>query len=136
MDVLAVSVMLAEPKAVLVNVSLDARRRLLAVGIDFANLNVSWLVEVVVSVPNPPLGVEKDVPNPEKSVALCEGPLSVGVAALPKAGPVVVEDEGCTAAVETPIAVVLGIWVFESEGFVPNTPLVVEEDKDSAAPNE
>jgi hypothetical protein len=135
-DVLVVSVMLVEPKAVLVDVSLDALKRLLAVGIGFVNLNVSWLVELVAFVPNPPLGVEEDVPNPEKLVALCEGPLSVDVAAVPKTEPVIVEDEGCTAALEIPVAVVSGLWVFQGEGFVPNSPPVVEEDKDSAVPNE
>lgn len=87
-------------------------------------------------MPNPPLGVEEDVPNPEKPVALCEGPLSVDVAAVPKTKPVVVEDEGCTAALEIPVAVVWGLWVFQRQGFVPNSPPVVEEDKDSAVPNE
>ena len=125
-----------EPKAILVDVSLDALKRLLAVGIGFANLSVSWLVEVVAFVPNPPLGVEEDVPNPEKPVTLCEGPLSVDVAAVPKTEPVVFGDEGCIAALNIPVAVVLGIWVFQGEGFVPNSPPVVEEDKDSAVPNE
>lgn len=136
LDVLAVPVMLVEPKAVLVDVSLDAPKRLPVVGTGFVNLNVSWLVEVVAFLPNPPLGVEEDVPNPEKPVALCEDPLSVDVAAVPKTEPVVVEDEGCTAAVEMPVAVVSGIWVIEGEGFVPNSPSVVEEDKDLAVPNE
>ena len=192
---LAVSAMLVEPKAVLVDAPLDALKRLLAVGIGFVNLNVSWLVEVVAFVLNPPLGVGedvpnpeklvalcegplsveivafvpnpslgvkdvpnpekpvalsvevvafvpnpplgvKDVPNPEKPVALCEGPLSVDVAAVPKTEPVVVEDEGCTAAVEMPVTVVSRTWMFEGERFVLNSPPVVEEDKDSAVPNE
>lgn len=136
LDVLVVSVMLVEPKAVLVDVSLDAPKRLLAAGIGFVNLNVSWLVEVVTFVPNPPLGVEEDVPSPEKSVALCEGPLSVDVAAVLKIEPVLVEDEGCTAALEILVAVVSGIWVFQGNGFGPNSPPVVEEDKDSAVPIE
>ena len=133
---LAVSAMLVEPKAVLVDAPLDALKRLLAVGIGFVNLNVSWLVEVVAFVLNPPLGVGEDVPNPEKLVALCEGPLSVDVAAVPKTEPVVVEDEGCTAAVEMPVTVVSRTWMFEGERFVLNSPPVVEEDKDSAVPNE
>ena len=111
---LAVSVMLVEPKAVLVDVSLDALKRLLAVGTGFVNPNVSWLVEVVAFVPNPPLGVEKDVPNPEKPVTLWKGPLSVDVAAVPKTEPVVVE----------------------GEGFVPNSPPAVGENKDSAVLDE
>jgi len=93
-------------------------------------------VEVAAFVPNPPLGVEKDVPNWEKPAALCEDPFSVDVAAVPKTELVVVEDEGCTAAVEMPVAMVSGIWVFECEGFVPNSLPVVEEDKDLAVPNE
>ena len=97
LDVLAVSVILVEPKAVLVDVSLEVPKRLLAVGIGFVDLDVSWLVEAAAFKPNAPLGVEEDVPNAEKPNALCEGPLSVEVAAspkvgLPKAGPVVVED--------------------------------------------
>ena len=135
-DVLAVSVMLVEPKAVLVDVSPDALKRLLAVGIGFVNLNVSWLVEVVAFVPDPPMGVKEDVPNPENLVALCEGPLSIDVAAVPKTEPVVVKDEGCIAALGIPVAVVLGIWVFQGERLVPNSPLVVEEDKNSAVPDE
>ena len=57
----------------------------------------------------------------EKPVALCEGPLAVDVIVEPKTEPVVVEDEGCTAALEIPVvAVVLGIWVFEGGGgFLP-----------------
>ena len=102
LDVLVVSVMLVEPKAVLVDVSLDAPKRLLAVGIGFVNLNVSWLAEVVTFVPNPPLGVEEDVPNLEKPVALCEGLLSIDVAAVLKIESVLVEDEGCTAALGNP----------------------------------
>ena len=120
LDVLAVSVMPLEPKAVLVRVSLVVLKMLLTAGIGFVNLNVSWLVEVVAFVPNPPLGVEEDVPNPEKPVALCEGPLSVDVAAVPKTEPVVVEDEGCTAALKILVAVVSGIWMFQGEGFMPN----------------
>lgn len=135
LDVFAVSVMLVEPKTVLVDVSLAALKRLLAVGIGFAKLNIPWLVEVVAFVPNPPLGVEVDVPKPEKPVALREGPISGDVAAGPNKEPAVVEDEGCTAAAEMPVAVVLGIWVFEGEGFVPNSPPVVE-DNDSAVANE
>ena len=90
-------------------------------GIGSANLNVSWLVEAVVAFvpnppnpPNPPPSVEDDVPNPEKPVALCPGPLFVDVAGVPKTEPVVVEDEGCTAAVGMPVAVVSGIWGFEA----------------------
>lgn len=135
-DVLVVSVMLVEPKAVLVDVSLDALKRLLAAGMGFGNLDVPWLVEVVAFVPNPPLGVEEDFPNPEELVALCEGPLSVDVAAVPKTKPVVVEDQGCTAALEIRVAVVSGLWVFQRPGSVPNSPPVGEEDKDSALPNE
>ena len=119
--------MLVEPKAGLVDVSLDALKRWLAVCIGFVNLNISWLGEVVALVPNPPLGVEEDVPNPEKPVAPCEGPFSVDVVAMPKTEPVVVE---------LPVAVVSRIWVFEGEGFVPNSPPVLEEDNDSAVPNE
>ena len=55
---------------------------------------------------------------------------------MPKIEPVAPEDEGCTAAVEMPVAVVSGIWVFEGGGFVPNSPPDVEEDRDSAVPNE
>ena len=133
---LVVSVMLVEPKAVLVDDFPNALKRLLAVGIGFVTLKVSWLVEVVAFVPNAPLGVGEYVPNPEKPVALCEVPLSVDVVAVPKTEPVVVEDEGCTAALGIPVAVVSGIRVFQGEGFVPNRPPVVEEDKDSAVPNE
>lgn len=38
-NVLVVSVMLVEPKAVLIDVSLDAPKRLLAVGIGFVNVS-------------------------------------------------------------------------------------------------
>jgi len=153
LDVFAVCVRLAEPKVELDDISLDALKRLLAIGIGFVNPNLSWLVEVAAFVPNPllgveadvpnwenvptpPLGVEEDVPNWEKPVALCEDSLSVDVAAVPKTEPVVVEDEGCTAAIEIPVAIVSGIWVFEGEGLVPKSPPVAEEDKDSAFPNE
>ena len=118
-DVLAVSVMALEPKAGLIDVSLDAPKEMLAVGIRFVTSNVSWLVEAVTFVPNPSLGVEEDVPNPEKPVALCKGALSVDLAIVPKAEPVVVEDDGCTAALENPVAVVSGILVLQGERFVP-----------------
>lgn len=111
--------MLGEPKAVLVDVSWNALKKLLAVGIGFVNLNALWLEEVVAFVPNSP---QEDVPNAEDVVA------------VPKTEPVVVEDEGCTAALEIPVAVVSGTWVFQGEGFVPNSPPVVEEDRDSAVP--
>lgn len=133
----------------LVGLSLDALKRLLVVGIDVENLNALWLVGVVAFVPNTPMEVQEDVPNAEEPVALCEGPLSVDDAAVPKielvlvedegctAGPkiepVVVEDEGCTAAVEDPVAVFPGLWVSKGEGFVRNSPPVVAEGKDSAA---
>ena len=42
----------------------------------------------------------------------------------------------CAAAVEMHVAMLSGIWEFEGEGFMPNSPPVVEEDKDSAVPNE
>ena len=118
LDVLIVSVILVEPKAVPVDGSLDALKRLLVVGIDFVNvnLNVLWLVEVVAFVPTPPLGVEED--------------------AVPETEPVVVEDAGCTAALEIFVAVVSGMWLFQSVGFVPNSPPVAEEDKSPAVPNE
>ena len=135
LDVLVVSVMLMEPKGVLVDVSLNALKRLPPVGIGFVTLKGLWLVEVVASVPNATLGVEEDVPNPEKPVALCEA-YSVDVVGVLKRELVVVEDEGCTAALEIPVAVVLGIWVLRGEGFVPNSPPVGEENKDSALPNE
>ena len=100
-------------------------------------------------VPNTPLGMEEDVPNPEKPVALCEAPdgtavpkiepivvEDVGCAAVPKIEPVVVEDVGCTAAGEASVAVILGIWAFEGEGFVRNSPLGVAADADTGFPNE
>lgn len=106
LEVLTVFVMLVEPKAVLVDVSLEALKRLLAVDIGCVNLGTSWLIEVVALVSDPPFGVEEHVPNP---VTLCEGLLFVDVAAVPKTEPVVVEEEGCTIAGELPVAVVLGI---------------------------
>ena len=128
--------MLAEPKAVLFDVSLSAPKRVLVIGVGVESLDVSWLVEVMGFVPNAPLGVEEDVLGPNKLDTLCEGPLSVDVAAVPKIEPVVVDDEGCTAGLKIPVAVVLGVWVFQGEGFVPSTPPIIEEDKDSAVPNE
>lgn len=56
-------------------------------------------------VSNTPLEVKEDVPNPEQPFVLCEGPLFVDSAAVPKIEVVVVEDEGCTSVVE----VVLGV---------------------------
>ncbi len=136
LDVLVVSVMLVEPKAVVVDVSLNALRSLLPLGIGLMNLNVSWLVGVVAFVPIAPPGVEEDVPNPEKPVTPCEGPLSADVVAVPKTEPVVVEDEGRTAALEIPLAVVSDVGIFQSEGFLPNSPSVSKEDKKSAISNE
>ena len=46
--------------------------------------------------------------------------------------PVLVEDRGCTSAVE----VVSGAWVSEGERFVRNGPPVVTEDENPTAPNE
>lgn len=89
---------------------------------------VSELVEVVVFVPNPPLDVEESNPNPEGPVAYCKNPFPVVGAAVPKIAPVVAEDEGCTAAVEMPVAVVLNVWAFEDEELVPNSPPVIGED--------
>lgn len=98
-------------------------KRLLAVGIGFVSpddssakknlifgvpLEASWLEKLVAFVPKSPLGVE-DVPNPEKLIAPCEGPLCVDVAVVPKTAPVLVEDEGFTAPVELLVAVVLGV---------------------------
>lgn len=90
LDVLAVSEVLVDLDSVL--------KKSPAVGIDFVDPNTSWLVEVVAFVPNPPLGVKEDVPNPKEGDALCECPLSVDVAAVPKAEP--------AAAIEMPVAVV------------------------------
>ena len=124
-----------EPTAVLFDVSLSAPKRLLVMGVGVVDLDVSWLVDVMGFVPNAPLGVEEDVHGPNKPDTPCEGTLSVDVAAVPKIEPVVVEDEGCTAGLKIPVAVVLGVWVFPGEEFVPSTPPVVEEGKDSAVPN-
>ena len=74
---LAVSALFVEPKAVLVELSLEALKRLLAVGLDVGNVNGLWLVEVVAFVPNTPLGREEDIPNGSKPVVLFEGLLSV-----------------------------------------------------------
>ena len=84
LDASAVSVLPVEPKTVLVDVSLDALKALLAVGIGVVNLNASCVVEVVAFVSNMPLGVEEDVPNPEEPVALCEGSLCVDSTPVPK----------------------------------------------------
>ena len=123
LDVLAVSEILVELESVL--------KRLLAVGIGFVDPNVSWLVEVVAFVPNPPLDVKEDVPNPEEGNALCERPLSVDFAAIPKAEP--------AAVIGIPIAVLLGTWVFPGEGLMPNCPPreeeEEEEEEDSAPSN-
>lgn len=70
------------------------------------NPNVSWPVDVVAFVPNSLLGVEEDVPYPENLVkpdVICGGSFSVDVVAVPKTEPVVVEDEGCTAALGIPV---------------------------------
>ena len=123
--------MLLEPKARLADVFPDPPKRLLPVGIDLVNLNVSWLVEVVTFVPNPLVGVEEDVPNTEKPAKLCEGSLS-DVIAGPKTSesePLEVEDGGCTAAVEVPVTVVSEFWVFEGENFVPKAPPGGKENK-------
>ena len=87
------------------------------------NLYASWLVELMVFMPNTPLGVEEDVPNPEQSVVLCEGPLCVDSAAVLKIEPVVLEDEGCNSAVE----VVSGVRVSSGERFVQNSTSVAAE---------
>ena len=52
LNVFAVSALLVEPEAVLVDVSLDALKGLLAVDIGNLNLYASWLVEVVAFVSN------------------------------------------------------------------------------------
>jgi len=133
LDVLVVSVMLVEPKAVLVDGSLIALKSPPVVGIGFVDPNVSWLVEVVTFVPSTPLStplvVEEEVPDLEKPVVLCVGPLSVDVVALLKIEPVVVEAKGRTAGLEIPVAVVSGTWVFQDEGIALNSPRVVEEDE-------
>ena len=131
-DVIAFSVLLVEPKAVLDDVSPGAPKGLLAVGIGIVNLIASWPVEVVAFVSNTPLEVEEDVPNPEEPFPLCEAPLFVDSAAVPKIELVVVEDEGCTSVAE----VVLGISMSEGESFVRNSPPVVAEDGDSIVPEE
>ena len=149
LDVLAVSAMLVEPKIMLVEVSLDTLKpsgtkiepkRLLVVGIVFVNLvfavplEVLGLEEAAAFLLEPPLGVEKDVPNPEKLGTPCEGTLFVDVAVVPKTVPVAVEDEGFTPPVEILVAVVSGVRLFEDEGFVPISPPVAKEDKGSAIP--
>ena len=70
-------------------------------------------------MPDVPLSVEVNVPNE------------------PKSRPVVVEEEGCSAAVEIPVVVVLGTWGFGGEGFVPNSPPAppgLEENEKFAVP--
>ena len=84
---LAVSVLFVEPEAVLVELSLDELKRLLAVGVGVGKRNALWLVDVVAFVPNTPLGVDEDVPNPEK----------VKGGAVSRMELVVVEDNGCAA---------------------------------------
>ena len=148
---LAVSAMLVEPKIVLVEVSLDTLKSsrtkvepkgLLVVGIAFVTLvfavplEVLGLEEVAAFVLELPLGVEKDVPNPEELGTPCGCTLSVDATVVPKTAPVVVEDEGFTAPVEILAAVVLGIRLLEDEGFVPISPPVAKEDKGSAVPKE
>ena len=154
------SVLLVELKAVLVDVSLPgALKRLLAVGFDTFDLCASWLVGVVAFGANTRLGVSKGL------VALCEGPLCVDGAAMPKMKPVVLEDEGCTAVPKvepvvvvedegctavpnielvvvedesctSAVEVVSGVWVSEGEETPRNSLPVVAEGKDSSVPNE
>ena len=81
---------------------------------------------------NTPLEVKEDVPDPEQPFALCERPLFVDSAAVPKIESLVVEDEGCTSVAE----VVLGVSVSEGKIFVRNSPPVVAEDEDSIVPKE
>ena len=145
LDMPVVSVMLVEPKDVLLDVSPDFVTGLPVagnelpnvhgqwlVGIDPPNVHGTWRVEFVAFAPNLPPGVEG---NAEKLSALCEGLFSVNVVGVPKTEPVIVEDEGCTAALEMPAVVVLGIWVFPGEEVVPNSPLVGNQDGDSGCPN-
>ena len=134
LDVFAISpVLVVEPEAVLGDVFLlGTLKSLLAVGVDVVNLYASGFVGVVAFVPNMPLGVEEDVPNPEKPNALCEGPLCVDGAAVPKIELVVVEDDG--SAVVPKIEPV----VVEDDGCtaVPNIePVVVEDDGCTAVLN-
>ena len=113
-DVFAVSVLVMEPWAALVDVSLDALKGLLAVGVPVLNLKVSWLIEVAASASNTLLGVEEDIiPSAELLVELCGGPLRVDSAAVLKIELIIVEDEGCASVVE----VVLGIWASEGDVF-------------------
>lgn len=94
---LAVSVLFVELEIVLVELFLDALKGLLVVGVGVGKRNALWLVDVVAFVPDTPLGVEEDVPNPENPVPLCEGLLSVDGTAVLKIELVLVKDEGCAA---------------------------------------
>lgn len=160
------SVLLVELKAVLVEVSLPgALKRLVAVGIDTFDLCASWLVGAVAFGADTRLGVEEDVPKSKRPLALCEGPLRVDGAAMPKMKPVVLEDEGCTAVPKaepvvvvedegctavpnielvvvedesctSAVEVVSGVWVSDGEETLRNSLPVVAEGKDSSVPNE
>lgn len=97
---------------------------------------------------NTRLGVEEDVPKSKRPVALCEGPLCVDGAAMPKMKPVVLEDEGCTAvpnielvvvedeSCTSAVEVVSGVWVSEGEETLRKSLPVGAEGKDSSVPNE
>lgn len=129
LDVLAVSVLFVEPKAVLVELSLDTLKRLLALGIDVGTPSALWLVEVVVFVPNTALGVEGDIPNRKGPVVLCEGSLTVEGAPVPKKKLVLVKDEGCAALPQAELV------LFEDEdcAAVPKAELILVEENGCTA---
>ena len=80
-------------------------------------------------MPNTPLGVEGDIPNPKGTVVLCEGSLTVEGAAVPKVEPDLVKDEGCAALPKAELV------LFEDEGCaaVPKAKLVLVEENGCTA---